>query len=116
MAAKPITAEYVADLCHRIEQGETPQKNTDISRKEFLRQMLPHVENFLAQGYTYKEISTFLGQVSVTDLKKAVAKEDAETARKKKVPAGKVFGKENLKESLMEKPKRAPTSSKSKTR
>ena len=95
MSAKPITADYVADLSRRIEQGETPQKNTDISCREFLIQMLPHVKIFLEQGYTYKEISKFLGQVSVTDLKKAVAKENAETVRAKKVSTGKAPGKKN---------------------
>jgi hypothetical protein len=83
MAAKNITAEHIADLCRRIEQGETPKRNTAISSKEFVRRMLPHVKNFLAQGYAYKEIAEFLGHVSVADLKKAVAWEGAETPPKK---------------------------------
>jgi hypothetical protein len=83
MAAKVITAEYVADLCRRIGEGETPKKNTEISAKEFIGQMMPHVKSFLARGYTYKEIVGFLGHVSVTDLKKAVAREAAATPPKK---------------------------------
>ncbi|MDR2818973.1 MAG: hypothetical protein LBB60_00340 [Desulfovibrio sp.] len=83
MTAKIITAEYVADLCRRIEEGELPKKNTEISAKEFVRQMVPHVKIFLAKGYTYKEIAVFFGHVSVTDLKKAVAKEAAATPPEK---------------------------------
>jgi hypothetical protein len=81
MADKIITAEYVADLCRRIGEGETPKK--EISLKEFIRQMLPHVKEFLARGYEYKEIAEFLGHVSAADLKKAVAKDAAETRPKK---------------------------------
>ena len=84
MSSKSIAADYVADLLHRIGQGEMPQKNAEISLKEFLKQILPHVKQFLAQGYTYKEIAKFLGQVSVTDLKKAVAKDNTESEIEKK--------------------------------
>ena len=45
--------------------------------------MLPHVKRFLAEGYTYKEIAKFLGHVSVTDLKKAIAKDATEAGGKK---------------------------------
>lgn len=83
MAAKVITVEYVAELCRRIEQGETPKRNTEVSPKEFVRQMLPHVKRFLAMGYTYKEIAEFFGRASVADLKKAVARETPETPPKK---------------------------------
>ncbi len=75
MAAKPITEEYVADLCRRIEEGEEPKKDTEISVKEFTRRMLPHLKEFLTKGYTHKEIAEFFGHVSVADLKKAVAKD-----------------------------------------
>ena len=83
MAAKPITAEYAAELCQRIEQGGVPEKSTEISFKEFISQVLPYVKKFLAEGYTYKEIAKFLGHVSATDLKKALAKDAMETGRKK---------------------------------
>jgi len=84
MAAKPITAEYAAELCRRIEQGEAPEKNTEISSKEFISRMLPHVKKFLAEGYAYKEIAKFLGHASAADLKKAIAKDAVETGREKK--------------------------------
>lgn len=83
MAAKSITREYVDELVSRIGQGETPKKNTEISAKEFVRQMLPHVKNFVAQGYAYKEIADFIGHVSAADLKKAVAKDTSESQEKK---------------------------------
>ena len=88
---KNITLEYVAGLYARMERGETPRKNTDIAPRDFIRQMLPHVKNFLAQGYTYKEIAEFLGHVSAGDLKKAVAKENPAPAGKKN--AGRKGGK-----------------------
>jgi hypothetical protein len=80
---KNIPLEYVAGLYARMERGETPRKNTDIAPRDFIRQMLPHVKNFLAQGYTYKEIAEFLGHVSAGDLKKAVAKENPAPASRK---------------------------------
>jgi hypothetical protein len=83
MPRSPVTAEHVADICRRIAQGETPKRNMELSLKEFTRQMLPHVKDFLAQGYTYKEIAEFLGHVSVADLKKAVARDTSETPPKK---------------------------------
>ncbi|MDR1489582.1 MAG: hypothetical protein LBS65_03720 [Desulfovibrio sp.] len=85
MAAKVITAEYVAEITGRIEQGEKPRKNTEISAKEFIRQMLPHVKNFLAQGFSYKEIAGFLGHVSVADLKKAIVKDTVEAQEEKAI-------------------------------
>jgi hypothetical protein len=81
MADKTITDQYVADLCRRIAEGEAPRK--EISLKEFIRQMLPHVKDFLARNYEYKEIAEFLGHVSAADLKKAVAKDAAETRLQK---------------------------------
>ncbi|MDR2695374.1 MAG: hypothetical protein LBC79_03225 [Deltaproteobacteria bacterium] len=83
MNAKNISVDHVKDLCARIEQGATPRKNEALSPREFIRQMLPHVKKFLAQGYTYKEIAEFLGYISSGDLKKAVAKEDPALAVKK---------------------------------
>jgi hypothetical protein len=88
MSTKSISVDYVTALCARIEQGETPQKNNDLSPKEFIRQMLPHVKKFLEQGYTYKEIAEFLGHISSGDLKKAVTKADSDTAVNKKTAAG----------------------------
>jgi hypothetical protein len=85
MSAKNITVEYVEDLCARIEQGEMPRKINALARKEFVRQMLPHVKIFLEQGYTYKEIADFLGHISASDLKKAVAK-DAPVPTQRKQP------------------------------
>ena len=75
MSSKNITQEYVNDLCQRIEQGEAPKKSTDVSAKEFVTIMLPHVKNFLAKGFSYEEISAFIGHVSPEKLKKALAKE-----------------------------------------
>ena len=75
MSSKNITQEYVDDLCKRIEQGEVPPKNTALSTKEFVATMLPHVKNFLAKGFSYEEISAFIGHVSPEKLKKALAKE-----------------------------------------
>jgi len=80
MRAKNITVEYVADLHARIERGESPKKINELSPKEFIREMLPHVKKFLAQGYTHKEIALFLGYISSGDLKKAVAKESLASA------------------------------------
>lgn len=76
MSAKNIPVDYVEDLCARIGRGETPRKINELSPKEFIRQMLPHVKIFLAQGYTYKEIAEFLGHISSGDLKKTLAKVD----------------------------------------
>ena len=87
MSAKKITADYVADLHARIERGETPRKIDELSSKEFIRQMLPHVKNFLVQGYTYKEIAEFFGHVSSGDLKKIVVKENFVLAEEKKMVA-----------------------------
>jgi|GEM_PF-3153244 len=85
MAAKEIiTAEYVAAILNRIAQGETPQKDTSISPKEFTEQMLPHVKAFLVQGYAFKEIAEFIGHVSASDLKKAVKKSLAEDKEREK--------------------------------
>ncbi|MDR3177091.1 MAG: hypothetical protein LBU06_11245 [Desulfovibrio sp.] len=83
MAAKVITAEHVAEITGRIGQGEKPRKNTEISAKEFVMQMLPHVKNFLEQGFSYKEIAGFLGHVSASDLKKAIVKDTCEAQEKK---------------------------------
>jgi len=83
MSAKKITVDYVTDLHARIDRGETPRKVNDLSPKEFIQQMLPHVKNFLTQGYTYREIAEFLGHISSSDLKKAVAKSPALAAEKK---------------------------------
>ena len=85
MSSKTITAEHVAEVRARIERGEKPRKIDDnqVSPKEFIRQMLPHVKTFLVQGYTCEEIAEFLGQVSVRDLKKALEK-DAPVFTKKK--------------------------------
>jgi len=88
MKAKNIPVDYVADLCTRIEQGETPRKSNALAPKEFLRQMLPHAKVFLAQGYTYKEIADFLGHISADDLKKAVAKEAPAPTKGKQMQAG----------------------------
>lgn len=88
MSAQKIAADYVTDLHARIEQGEKPRKINELSSKEFIRQMLPHVQKFLAQGYTYKEIAVFLGHISAGDLKKAVAKEDPTPAMGNKSKAG----------------------------
>jgi len=87
MSAKNIPIDYVTDLCVRIGQGERPQKINELSSKEFIRQMLPHVKIFLAQGYTYKEIANFFGHISSGDLKKALAKEDPTQATRKKLKA-----------------------------
>jgi hypothetical protein len=88
MKAKNITVDYVADLCARIERGEKPRKINNLSFEEFIRRMLPHVKNFLAQGYTYKEIAEFFGHISSGDLKKAVAKEGPAPAAGKKLKTG----------------------------
>jgi hypothetical protein len=88
MSIRNISIDYVQDLCARIEQGETPRKNDALSPKEFIRQVLPHVKNFLAQGYSYKEIAAFLGHVSHEDLKKAVAKEAPARIAKKVAKPG----------------------------
>lgn len=85
MSSKTIPAEHIADVRARIERGEKPRKmdENQVSPKEFIQQMLPHVKTFLVQGYTYREIAEFLGQVSVGDLKKALEK-DAPVFEKKK--------------------------------
>ena len=85
MADKTITAEHVAEVRARIERGEKPRKidENQLSPKEFIQQMLPHVKTFLVQGYTHEEIAEFLGQLSVHDLKKALEK-DAPVFTKKK--------------------------------
>ena len=83
MSDKRITAYYVTDLHARIAQGETPIKLNELSRKEFILQMLPHVKSFLTRGYTHKEIAEFIGHVSSGDLKKALAKETPSPAVKK---------------------------------
>ena len=83
MSAKNITVEYAEELRARIEQGEMPRKINALSRKEFVRQMLPHVKLFLGQGYTYKEIANLLGYISGGDLKKAVAKDSPAPAKGK---------------------------------
>jgi len=88
MSAKNIPVDYVTDLCARIGQGERPRKINELSPKEFIRQMLPHVKIFLTQGYTYKEIAEFLGHISSSDLKKALAKEDSAQATGKKLKTG----------------------------
>jgi len=85
---KNISVDYVKELCARIEQGETPRKNDALSPGEFIRQLLPHVKKFLAQGYTYKEIADFFGHISSGDLKKAMAKEILGPAVKKASKAG----------------------------
>ena len=86
MAAKKttITAEYTVDILNRIAQGETPQKETAISPKEFIGQVLPHAKIFLAQGYEYKEVAKFIGHVSASDLRKAVKKSLAEEKEREK--------------------------------
>jgi hypothetical protein len=108
MAAKVITAEYLAEITGRIEQGEKPRKNTEISAKEFTRQMLPHVKNFLAQGFSYKEIAGFLGHVSAADLKKAIGKdtseEPEEKAAKQKAPVNAGSARQSLKVGKGKKP------------
>ncbi len=83
MAAKSVTTEYVDELIGRIKRGETLKKNTEISSKEFIKRMLPHVKSFVAEGFEYKEIAEFLGHVSAADLKKAVLKEGSDTPKKK---------------------------------
>jgi hypothetical protein len=88
MSVTNISVDYVKDLCARIEQGEKPQKNDTLSPKEFIRQVLPHVKIFLAQGYSYKEIAAFLGHISSGDLKKAVAKEAPAPEAKKAAKTG----------------------------
>ncbi len=76
---KAITKAYIVELCDKIKNGEKPGKEDDafVSRKMFIREMMPHVKAFLAEGYSYKEIAVFLDHVSGDDLKKAVA-DDAE--------------------------------------
>jgi len=87
MGTKIITAEHVANTLKRIEQGETPRKDTKISSKEFAMRMLPHVKRFLAQGYTYKEIAEFLGHIATSDVKKVVEKTlSPEEKKGKKAP------------------------------
>ena len=76
---KAITKNYVTELCEKIKRGERPGKEDEdfISRKMFIREMMPHIKSFLSEGYSYKEIAVFLEHVSGDYLKKAVA-EDAE--------------------------------------
>jgi hypothetical protein len=88
MTARPISAEDLAEVCARIERGEKPEKTNEISSKDFIGRMLPHVKAFLEQGYTYREIAEFLGHVSAGALRKAVAK-DAGRAEKKTKQEGK---------------------------
>ena len=79
---KAITKAYIVELCDKIKNGEKPGKEDDafVSRKMFIREMMPHVKAFLAEGYSYKEIAVFLDHVSGDDLKKAVA-DDAENTK-----------------------------------
>ncbi len=72
---KAITKNYLKELCEKIKRGERPCKEDEdfISRKVFIREMMPHIKSFLSEGYSYKEIAVFLEHVSGDDLKKAVA-------------------------------------------
>ena len=83
MSAKAISAEYIAGICARIENGETPRKIPEVSLDDFIRQMLPHVRSFLEQGYSHKEIAEFLGYVSAGALRKAVEKDAPRPTEKK---------------------------------
>jgi hypothetical protein len=72
---KTLTRDYLKETLEKIQAGDKPHKNPEeISKKEFLKALLPHLRSFRKDGYSPKEIAVFVGGVSASDIKKALEK------------------------------------------
>ncbi|MDR1945783.1 MAG: hypothetical protein LBQ51_01255 [Desulfovibrio sp.] len=92
---KMVTREYIEELRAGIAQGNKPARAGEgpVSKKEFIRLMLPDVRNFLKEGYACKEIAAFLGHVTADDLKKAVERDAEEKSPVRKIDVKKADAK-----------------------
>jgi len=91
MSKPAITQEYVEHLRANIAKGRKPKKTPIIlSRKAFIKEMLPEISSFLAEGYDYKNIAEFLGPVTPEEVRKVVESCAKEEKKKTKTQCSSV--------------------------